>query len=129
MSHDLHRKPTGESSRGVSLPRRLTQPFHQQSKKTEPKYKLYRESYGVYSGMTWDKLKGYLEQKFPQSKYPGLEFNEDCALDHWIFEVPEPLTDEDKRELRRLRDKPTAPGSTQQAPATSQEKRRSVSPE
>ncbi|OAP62703.1 hypothetical protein AYL99_01930 [Fonsecaea erecta] len=124
MSRNMSRRPTGDSSHGLSLGRRLIQPFSQQGSREEPKYRLYPESYGVYNGMTWEKLKGFLERRFPQSAYPGLEFHEDRTRDHWIFAVPEPLNDEDKRELLKLRDSHLQPPATSQAQG-----RRSVSPE
>ncbi|EXJ79746.1 hypothetical protein A1O3_08029 [Capronia epimyces CBS 606.96] len=54
--------------------------------------------------MTWDKLKSYLEAKFPKSKYPGLEFKEVRVDDYWVFEVPELLTADDRKQLEKLRD-------------------------
>ncbi|OAL33565.1 hypothetical protein AYO20_07251 [Fonsecaea nubica] len=137
MSPDMRRRPTGDSvNPGRSLGRRLTESFSVQGKKKDPKYKLYREGYGVYNGMTWEKLKGYLEQRFPQSDFPGLEFNEERVGDKWVFDVPEPLNDDrladqvDKKELQRLRDSATVANTNLHAPATSRaEKRRSVSPE
>ncbi|OAG42926.1 hypothetical protein AYO21_02877 [Fonsecaea monophora] len=130
-SSDMRRRPTGDSSNhGRSLGRRLTESFSVQAKKKDPEYKVYRERYGVYNGMTWEKLKGYLERRFPQSEYPGLKFNEERVGDKWVFDVPEPLNDVDKKELQRLRDGATDANTNLHAPATSRaEKRRSVSPE
>jgi hypothetical protein len=107
----MRRRGTSESGDDRSLRRRITQPFSSQNEEEEAGPQLHQGRYGVYNGLTWDKLKGFLESKFPESKYPGLKFNQtrvclpslcetvDCSNskrskvdDYWIFETPEPLT-------------------------------------
>ncbi|EXJ80447.1 hypothetical protein A1O1_08592 [Capronia coronata CBS 617.96] len=98
----MRRRGTGESGDDRSLRRRNTRPYSAQGDEAP---RLQQDRYGVYNGMTWAKLKGYLDAKFPKSKYPGLEFKEQRLGDYWVFEVPELLTTDDKKELEKLRDK------------------------
>ena len=77
MSDRKHRIGTGLSDKASLLRRRVTEPFSQQSQKKTPKYELHQDKYGVYNGMTWEKLRGYLEKRFPKSEYPGLKFEEE----------------------------------------------------
>jgi hypothetical protein len=81
----LRRRVTAEPSRdgdGSSLRRRITLPFSKQAEEEEEAPELYQGRYGVYNGLTWDKLKGFLESKFPESKFSGLIFNESRVCLH-----------------------------------------------
>ncbi|KAK5046833.1 hypothetical protein LTR84_007187 [Exophiala bonariae] len=87
------------------LPRsRRTDSFALQNEQKSQPPKLHKGKYNVYNGMTWEKLKGFLRGKFPASKYPGLQFKEERVGDHWVFEIPKPLTKEDMNQLLQLRD-------------------------
>lgn len=75
MSESVRRRNTGDSNSDArSVRRRLTQPFG--SGELKPQSGLVQDRYGVYNGLTWAKLKSFLEKKFPKSKYPNLSFNE-----------------------------------------------------
>lgn len=80
--------------------------------------KKYQESYPVYAGLRWEVLRSYLLQKWPNE-----EFKELRRDDKWVFETPQPLSDEDKRILSTLRDDTTPQQDGQRG------QRESVSPE
>ncbi|KAL1793593.1 hypothetical protein ACET3X_008575 [Alternaria dauci] len=71
-----------------------------------------QDTYPAYDDFPWDKIEDFLKAKWPKWDFKPNRFN-----DKWVFEVPEKLTEGDRRALRNMRD---APNRTQ---------RPSVSPE
>ncbi|KAI2620723.1 hypothetical protein GGS26DRAFT_570654 [Hypomontagnella submonticulosa] len=125
-------QPVSRPGRAESFKRRSThdsthvqQPSRSQSFLTRAKNekkaamtKKYQESYPVYAGLRWEVLRSYLLQKWPNE-----EFKELRRDDKWVFETPQPLSDEDKRILSTLRDDTTPQQDGQRG------QRESVSPE
>ncbi len=72
----MSRRGTGLNDHSQPLRSRRTDSFASQTEEKKQPPKLFQGKYGVYNGMTWEKLKAFLQKKFPASKYPGLEFNE-----------------------------------------------------
>jgi broad specificity phosphatase PhoE len=35
---------------------------------------LHEWSFGAYNGLSWEKIREYMEQKYPPDEYAGLEF-------------------------------------------------------
>jgi hypothetical protein len=74
--HTFLKRSTGEPlppASAASLRRRITENFE---KKDELPSGLVQDRYSLYEGMTWEKLKAFLEKKFPKSEYPNLVLKE-----------------------------------------------------
>lgn len=70
----MRRTGTGESSaQARNLRRRATDPFKTQQMKKETEQIVFQGRYGVYNKLTWEKLKGFLEGKFPDSTFDRLQ--------------------------------------------------------
>ncbi|MCJ1333601.1 hypothetical protein MMC10_010301 [Thelotrema lepadinum] len=98
---------SGKSVKAKLARRRTTDSFQKQSLQNEEenKPKVYQGSYGVYNGLTWEQLKDFLENRFE-----GWTFDKVEIRDYWLFETPEPLSEDDHKALRELRDKATKSG-------------------
>ncbi|EOA89308.1 hypothetical protein ACJQWK_09552 [Exserohilum turcicum] len=101
-------------------PRRLTNPDLERARQVQrtptlpssKKSGRVQDSYTAYNDFGWDKIEEYLKSKWPNWNFNATMFNA-----KWVFEVPESLTEVDRRELRKRRD------------ATKRTRRPSVSPE
>lgn len=60
-----------------------------------------QDTYTVYDDFPWQKIEEFLKTKWPKWDFKPKRFN-----DKWVFEVPEELTEGDRRELRNRRDAP-----------------------
>ncbi|CAG5188073.1 uncharacterized protein ALTATR162_LOCUS11861 [Alternaria atra] len=60
-----------------------------------------QDTYAVYDDFPWEKIEEFLKTKWPRWDFKPSRFN-----DKWVFEVPEKLTEGDRRELRNRRDAP-----------------------
>ncbi|KAH8688245.1 hypothetical protein BGZ61DRAFT_478578 [Ilyonectria robusta] len=90
-----HSSQAGSSSQSVS--RRWTfNPDGTQAKLTEG---VVQEYFSCYRGLTWVKLRGYLE-----NKWPGWNFTETKIRDYWVFDAPGHLTEEDRSNIAAMRD-------------------------
>lgn len=58
-----------------------------------------QETFTAYDDFGWDKIEEYLKTKWPNWDFKPRVFN-----GNWLFEVPERLTEGEKRELRKRRD-------------------------
>ncbi|KAI4114179.1 MAG: hypothetical protein LQ345_004999 [Seirophora villosa] len=98
------RQGTGLTGRpkGSPPPRRMTIPFAQQKPKLPPPENpaLKQAVYPIYL-LQWENLKAFLEKRFPGYTFQERRVNED----HYIFEIPEDLTQEDKKAISDARDK------------------------
>ncbi|OBT67427.1 hypothetical protein VE03_03007 [Pseudogymnoascus sp. 23342-1-I1] len=94
----LPSEPTGlrQTSSFATLARRLTEASHQPD---EPK--LEQGTFPVYF-LRWEKLRVFLEGRFPGYTFP----ERIVENDKYIFKIPEPLTEEDRVEIRKLLDLP-----------------------
>ncbi|QDS74918.1 hypothetical protein FKW77_004182 [Venturia effusa] len=107
------------SQASMSLRRRITKPStSNKSSSSSAAPKTCQDSISSYN-LSWEKLKPWLEQK-----YPELQFTEKTLVDDkYIFEVPvgKRLTEQDKREIAKLKDNATTESNA--------EPRRAITPE
>lgn len=61
---------------------------------------MIEQYYPTYRGVTWEKLKGFLQTLFPDVT----KFRERRADDKWVFSVPRELTQEEREKMDQLRD-------------------------
>ncbi|KAL8652195.1 MAG: hypothetical protein Q9210_002830 [Variospora velana] len=84
------RQGTGLTGRpkGSPPPRRMTIPFAQKAKLPPPENPALKQAvYPVYL-LKWEKLKAFLEERFPGYTFQERRVNND----HYLFEIPEDLT-------------------------------------
>lgn len=81
-------------------PRRKATNYKTQAEKSQQPSKLLRQdSYPTYR-LKWEKLKAFLERKFPDHT-----FKERRVIgDKYIFDIPEPLKSADRDEIANERD-------------------------
>ncbi|KAH6989237.1 hypothetical protein BKA56DRAFT_575309 [Ilyonectria sp. MPI-CAGE-AT-0026] len=60
---------------------------------------VVQEYFSCYRGLSWVKLRGYLE-----NKWPGWNFTETKIRDYWVFDAPGHLTEEDRSNIAAMRD-------------------------
>ncbi|KAI0128205.1 hypothetical protein F4776DRAFT_199321 [Hypoxylon sp. NC0597] len=100
----FRRRTTDGSARRPTWPQRFgrAESYQSQAEKEGEarKTERYQEFYSVYAGLEWTVVRDYLQRKFPTEV-----FKEEIRDDKWVFDVPMPLTDEDKKCLDKLRDK------------------------
>ncbi|KAI1335790.1 hypothetical protein F5Y15DRAFT_222797 [Xylariaceae sp. FL0016] len=58
----------------------------------------FQQMYSVYAGLTWEALRGWLVNKWPNE-----EFIEKRINDKWHFDTPEALTEADEKAIANLR--------------------------
>ncbi|KAI4865408.1 hypothetical protein F4820DRAFT_448047 [Hypoxylon rubiginosum] len=100
----FRRQNTNNSAHSTAWSRRA-QSFNTiaQKERKDALPKRTQESYPVYAGLTWEALRYYLHQKWPDEDFKEVKRN-----DNWVFETPEPLTKADRAALAELRDKSAA---------------------
>ncbi|EQB57098.1 hypothetical protein CGLO_02818 [Colletotrichum gloeosporioides Cg-14] len=69
---------------------------HGTAERAGPQY----EYYPCYD-LSWATLKKFLEEKWPNRKFP---VDGEKTRDQWVFEVPEMLTQKDRNDIAALRD-------------------------
>ncbi|CAN9388038.1 unnamed protein product [Alternaria alternata] len=79
-----------------------------------------QDTYPAYDDFPWEKIEEYLKTICP----PGWDFKPSRFNDKWVFEVPETLTEGDRRQLRQRRD---APNRTQRPSVSPEPEERQVS--
>ncbi|KAI1775399.1 hypothetical protein F4818DRAFT_416488 [Hypoxylon cercidicola] len=100
----FRRQNTNNSSRSIASSRRsLSFNIIAKKERKDALPKRTQESYPVYAGLTWEALRDYLQQKWPEEDFKEVKRN-----DSWVFETPEPLTKEDRAALAELRDNSAA---------------------
>ncbi|KAE9567982.1 hypothetical protein CGMCC3_g15915 [Colletotrichum fructicola] len=95
---EVRRRHT-QMSGNLSLFSRLTgrsDRRHGTTERTGPQY----EYYPCYD-LSWATLKKFLEEKWPNKKFPD---DGEKTRDQWVFEVPEMLTEKDRNDIAALRD-------------------------
>ncbi|KAI0379190.1 hypothetical protein F5Y04DRAFT_130659 [Hypomontagnella monticulosa] len=103
-AESFKRRSTHDSTHStIQQPTRRESFFNRaKNERKAARVKKYQESYPVYAGLKWEVLRDYLRQKWPNEDFKELRRD-----DKWVFETPEPLSDEDKSALSKLRDKTT----------------------
>ncbi|KAF7506102.1 hypothetical protein GJ744_012253 [Endocarpon pusillum] len=85
---------------GAPFPKRKTLSFKIRAETREPHCppgeKLRQNTYPVYR-LSWEKLKAFLENKFPKQSFEERRVQND----HYIFDVPEDLTSEDHAKIEQ----------------------------
>ncbi|KAI4288906.1 MAG: hypothetical protein L6R35_001829 [Caloplaca aegaea] len=97
------RQGTGLTGRpkGSPPPRRMTIPFAQKAKLSPPENPALKQAvYPVYE-LKWEKLKAFLEKRFPGYTFQERRVNND----RYLFEIPEDLTKDDEDAIAKERDK------------------------
>ncbi|RYN24085.1 hypothetical protein AA0113_g7914 [Alternaria arborescens] len=75
--------------------RRVTLPNEKNTGRVQERYAAYRD-------FPWEKIEEFLRRKWPHWK----DFKPEKVNDNWQFEVPEKLTEGDRRQLTNLRNAP-----------------------
>ncbi|KAI1370248.1 hypothetical protein F4677DRAFT_438913 [Hypoxylon crocopeplum] len=121
-AQSFRRQNTGDSSHSIAQSHgpKPSKSFRIQAtrEREAAKPKRYIEKFSVYAGLTWDILRNYLREKWPNE-----DFKEQRRGDFWVFETPELLTDKDKTSLTKLREMNAAEQDSQR------DQRESQSPE
>ncbi|KAI2619907.1 hypothetical protein GGR54DRAFT_639672 [Hypoxylon sp. NC1633] len=111
MRHSTHDSAHSTASNPHS---RRTKSFKIQAKeKMAEKPKRYQQRIHAYADLTWDVIRNFLREKWPDE-----DFKEERRNDAWVFETPEDLTKEERKTITELRDNSALRLSSQRASVT-----------
>ncbi|KAI2466331.1 hypothetical protein F4781DRAFT_434491 [Annulohypoxylon bovei var. microspora] len=107
-------KSADKPARGYTSKRAESFKFQAKREAAQPK-KCQERVDSYHEGLKWEVLHKFLLQKWPNEDFKG-----ERRDDSWVFDAPEPLTEEDRRAITKLRDNGMAQSS---------DLRKSVTPE